>query len=455
MLASIIRMKILAIAVGVDGFGVWGILRPLIDFFENVIPQGFQQSVVRQTATLHQAQEKQRLRAFVGSSIVVFLFLAILSFCIVFFFADGISQLLTKSDESTGLIQLVALILPGLTFNGMLFSLLRGIKAVRLISIINVAVSTIMLAVSIPLILIFAMPGLLISMAIVEAVQIVILLLCVSRHIPLGIAMPKLADLQLFSQLGLILFSSSIIVWLTHYYLLIDYRQVFGKAPLGLFEAAHRLANFINAGVVMTMMAYVFPRMSEIRDSKSLSIEINLTLRTYLLVATPLIAVVALLQDEFLVLFYNIEFTAATALMPHLLMACFFQVIMWCFMITFIPQKKHAAYFIICLAISLLIPIFYFILRGIFKDTSLPVAMMIAYGIIATGAAFYLQMKNHFSWTTPAIRLLLASFIMLSIILFLPINDGLKWLLLPAWAIAGISLEHWKHYIQKYLPRKK
>ncbi|MBN1516211.1 oligosaccharide flippase family protein [Candidatus Sumerlaeota bacterium] len=441
--------------VGQMGFGIWGNLRLLVDLFESVLPQGFQQGVTRRVAELRAGNDDEALRRFAGASLTVFAGIAAISTLIVYLFADTLALKYTGSADNAPLVRLIAAALPGLTFSGLLYAVLRGLKRVRRLALISAAAAAIMAGVAIPLIVLFELPGLLLSLTVVELLQIALLTRAVKRDLTLTLQLPRWEDWRMFSGLGALLFGSGIVTWTSNNWLRVDYLALYGAETAGLFEAAFRLTNFILAAVLATMMAHVFPRMSEIESREEFSRELNLTLRAYLLVCTPGLLITALLENELLALFYDSTFIDAARmhLMAPLLMACFFQIVMWCFMITLIPRKRHAAYFLTCLGIALVIPAFYLPLRQADIPASLALAMPPAYALIGLGLMLYLMLRMGFYWEWAAFRMAAVSALVLFWALFLG-GDATEFRLmriaaLPLWAALAVPLGEWRRYLRQ------
>jgi PST family polysaccharide transporter len=181
MFFSLISQKILAIFIGAEGIALVGNLKNVIVFFEQFSILGTSNGLVKYYAQYK--DDKQQLGS-LFSTVFLFTFLAsLIAFIVLMFWSHSLNNIVFGSEYQYDYIfKILALIIPFMGVNAILYSLLNGFSAYKLFSklgVVSVICSTTLIAV---LTIKYNVKGSLIALSVTPVLQFLIYMVGISKE---------------------------------------------------------------------------------------------------------------------------------------------------------------------------------------------------------------------------------------------------------------------------------
>jgi PST family polysaccharide transporter len=170
---------------------------------------------------------------------------------------------------------------------------------------------------------------------------------------------PVLAELVRYGAASLVVGAATSLALLTIRSLIIDR---LGAEQNGLYQAVYGLSVQYMTLVTGAMATYSFAQLSAIASRllagaarrEELELEINNNVRLVLLVIVPVLAVVVLLREPGLALFYSPEFLPAASLFPLQVVGDLFLALAWAFGLALLPLGRVSPWLLVNLSAPLL-----------------------------------------------------------------------------------------------------
>ncbi|MBI5607679.1 MAG: oligosaccharide flippase family protein [Deltaproteobacteria bacterium] len=345
LLVSIVRTKIVALYVGKAGMAVLAQLADWQTLLATYVLLGSEQGLVALSADAwarHSREGIERLLRVVRTRIAPPVALALLVLALA---SPWLMPAVTGHDGTV-------LAGAGATLSLLLQlwvrprqSILNGAKAFGLIARSKIIESLSAVAVVIPLVLAFGLPGAMWSLAVVHLSSL-LATAWVWRQLPLPAvaAQPEHGNSQEGKTLrqfgGAILITGGAASLIS---LLLRRRiiEVLGLEQAGLWQVAHSLTLQYLGIVLGAMSAYSFPayRAAAQRPGQ-LEIEVNQTLRSVLLVITPIIVGLLTLREILILVLFSRDFSGAADLMQIQLVGDLFKVVAWATGLTLLASGR-------------------------------------------------------------------------------------------------------------------
>lgn len=137
MVFSLISQKALAILIGADGIAHVGNFKNIISFFEHFSILGTANGLVKYIS--EHKNDKQTLRNLFSTTFIFAFSASLLSFIVLFFFANKLNELIFGlSKDFEYIFKLFAFVVPFIALNAILNSLLNGLSNYKLYSKVNI-----------------------------------------------------------------------------------------------------------------------------------------------------------------------------------------------------------------------------------------------------------------------------------------------------------------------------
>jgi PST family polysaccharide transporter len=183
-----------------------------------------------------------------------------------------------------------------------------------------------------------------------------------------------------------------------------------GLAQNGVYQALFAISTQYLAIPLNAMTAYSFPRISQLRDVRTINLEVNSSTRVALLISTAGILGILVARDLVVRVLYSRQFIAAVPLFPVQMVGDLIKVVVVAIQLPMIPQERFRAR-------NLMSFVQYGVFAAIFFGV--PAAERLAGAIwghtVSWGVALvmmlaYLRRQNGFRFTPENARLLASSF---------------------------------------------
>lgn len=274
--SSLVLNKIIAVYVGPSGYAVMGQFQNLITLMTSLAGGVISTGVTKATAAHH---ENEALQHQIWQTAIRFsMYGALVVAACLFIFRGWLAQHVLNQTEMSDVFVWLAITLPIMTLNNILFAIVNGKKETRIFVLSNIIGGLIVVALIIGMTMIFGLHGILISYTLVPAFFLVTTLLFVTRtpwfsfkHLWGKINRPEMRKLAGFGVMGLL---SALLIPFS----LIVIRDHLG-AQLGLDVAGHWQATWKISEIYLTLVTgslavYYLPRLAEIKTSAELKAEI-------------------------------------------------------------------------------------------------------------------------------------------------------------------------------------
>ena len=272
ILTSLGLTKILAMSVGVSGFGIIGQLQSFITIVKTLASGAIDKGVVKYTAEYNDdfPQQKKIWRT-AGSICIIGSFL--ISFLLILF-RKLISDLIFNDTSFSGILIWLAFTLLMFTLNVFLMSILNGLKEIKLYIISSIFGNIFSLAVTAILSLKFGLYGALVALTINQSIILfVTITLCIRlkwfKLKNLFGSIDKIVTKKIFgfALIGIIsaIINPSIQIFLRNYI-----GELFGWDSVGNWHAINRISKLYLMFVTTPLSVYFLPRLSEIKEKSEL-----------------------------------------------------------------------------------------------------------------------------------------------------------------------------------------
>ncbi len=334
LLVSIVRVKIVALYVGKGGMAVLAQLADWQTLLATYVLLGSEQGMVALAADAWARNSRagiERLLRVVRTAIVPPVSVALLGLAAA---SPWLMPAVTGHDGTVvaGAGATAALVLQ--LWVRPRQSILNGAKAFGLIARSKIIESLLATALVIPLVLVFGLSGAVWSLAVVQLSSL-LGTAWVWRQLPLPAPADQPEEAHAHEGKTLRQFGSAFLITggaASLLSLLLRKRiiTVLGLEQAGLWQVAHSLTLQYLGIVLGAMSAYSFPAYrTAAQQPGQLQQEVNQTLRSVLLVITPIIVALLTLREVLILVLFSREFTGAADLLQIQLVGDLFKVVAW------------------------------------------------------------------------------------------------------------------------------
>jgi O-antigen/teichoic acid export membrane protein len=348
VLAGIARAKLNAIMIGAEGIGIVNQLSLLTQKLSMVTLSSMNHGVVKQIA---ESEKKSDLHKYHLAGVVKTYFLLILLTSVIMIFLFSIFRIeITKfilGDVSLiGYIWVIFISLPIVILNSIPVAILKGYKKVKEIAMARSISVIVNLIIFIPLIVLYSIKGaiILIPISFLSILIFNTYFTFKSCILPLKITKKDfkaskvnkkiMYELLTFSATGILI---ATVVSIADLYNRSLFVNVIGIESIGIYSPILTWSGIVLGLIVPTMYTYIFPRMSEIKDSQ-VSLLLNDVIRISLFLIIPLLMIGIPFRFEVINLFYSEEFVEAANYLPYHFFGLIFYLIFYSFSMALAPK---------------------------------------------------------------------------------------------------------------------
>lgn len=307
---GLIRNKVIALALGTNGFGIWGLYQTYIEMLSSFSTLGIDQSGVREIAKKSSNSDNLGKSIFIlrRTLLVISLFMSLIS--VVFSKSISISLFGTEKHYYGVIIVSCVILLNGITKGQT--SILNGLQDLRGLAISQILGSAIGSIITVSLVFVLGLKGIPVYLLII-ALTASISTWWMLRKLSIPIVIPKRAEAKTeiwnLLSLGFGFSITALIASLMTYFSRIYIGSVFDLSVLGIYQASWTISN-LYIGIILSAMGVDFmPRLMKIIDNKEkLTVLINEQMELGILISSIGIVTVLLFSSYILELLYSSEF---------------------------------------------------------------------------------------------------------------------------------------------------
>lgn len=271
VLSGLVLSKVVAYFLGPSGLASLGNLRNFVKIFTGFTAEGYQNGTVRYVSEY--CEQKEEREKVIATIFQLSLGIALVLGVVLWLFSKSFSNYLFQSIGYAYVIRSFSFGLPFLAINLLLIYILNGLENYKKLVLVNVALSTGSMVVSVILIVKYNLSGALIGVTLSPVVVFIInlLLLGSNRSIFKHLFKPNLFSVKVLKNMNvyyIMAIYSVVIVSVT--YLLIR-NVIINKLNIeeaGYWEAMNRISSFYNMFFLSLTSFYLLPQFSKTNNFK-------------------------------------------------------------------------------------------------------------------------------------------------------------------------------------------
>ncbi|MBK6774159.1 MAG: oligosaccharide flippase family protein [Ignavibacteria bacterium] len=445
LLSGIIRTKLLAVYLGVNGLGIFSQLTTFFNLLNFIIPLGIPLGLTKFISE----KEKEDLifiKTVYENILKLFLITSIVSGSVICIFSKYISQILLNTQDYYLFVILLGIILPVNVIGFFFDAYLKGLKQIKLFVRITVISSLVTLVFYFPLVYYFDIAGAILSLFVNS---FIVLYLSYSNLKKSGLTgkisltLPKFNNLGGIFQIGIGSLITGSVLQLMYLILRTITINELGIHENGIYQSIFNISQNYFGFIFISMSAYTLPKYSELKNDKDLIQEINVNLRIVLFAIVPLIGLFYLFQDAILTLAFSRDFLNAARLLKYQFLGDFFKTTSWILGLWLIARGKILIWVLLDVLYSInFIVIYYSLLEYYTKDlVAISMAYLICNLIHLILNIIVINKYLSFTFTKNNLIMILLSFLTIVMVIFTTdINLNLSYFLTPLFLIIWLFI---------------
>jgi PST family polysaccharide transporter len=347
-LVSLIRNKLLAVMLGPAGVGLVAQLVGVQNLAVGIVPLGMQTGALRYIA-MYRASEPERLARFVSTATRLFFVLSLAAMAVMLLLLHPLTVWATDSPRYMLFLVPPLLAIPFLVQTQTWLTFVQAGLDVRAYSRATVTTSVVGLLILVPLLLAFRLPGASMHLFAVAALGYLIARVTASRTMnPQLRASVRAARFDPGTARALFHFGAANVLpfALTMTFPFILRAQIvqdLGLGHNGLYQALFAISMQYLAIPLNAMVAYSFPRISQLREVEAINLEVNHAVRVSVLFSVAGILGILLTRDVIVTLLFSDRFIPALPLFPVQMVGDFLKAVCFAIQLPLLPQGRYAA----------------------------------------------------------------------------------------------------------------
>ena len=348
--------KVLAIYVGPAGYAVIGQFQSLLAMVFTFASGGVNTGVTKYTAEFHADPQKQQdvLRTATSISLLC----ACVFMALLVIFRKSLAAWTLADMQFSGVIVWLAAALIPMLLNGLLLAILNGRKEIKTYVIANIAGSLITALTAVLLVFKFGLYGVLVAMAISQALACVVTIWLFQRTCQmswknfLGPINPDIA--RRLGGFALISATSALAVPLAQMLIRDGLANRLGLHGAGLWQALWKISEMHLMLLTTTLSLYFLPRFSEIKEATGLHKEVMKCYRFVLPLVMVSASLIYLLREFFIPVLLTAEFLPLTEVLGWQMLGDVLKISSWVMAYTMISHAQVRIFIITELVFTML-----------------------------------------------------------------------------------------------------
>jgi antigen flippase len=427
MVFGLIRNKMIAVILGANGFGIWGLYQSYVEMVSTFASLGIDKSGVREIA-INSHNEKD-LKSTVFAIHTLQFFIAVIAFSIFSYFSKIISvYLFDTSDYKNGIIiaSFASLLTCFGNSNVAILNGIRDLKGLALSQIISSIIGTVIIVSIMSLLDTKGIPYFFLISSTIYALTSVIFLIR-NKLIDYRASINQLLKSAKFLITIGLGFSGSALVLTVSSFMINSYiSKEFDLGSVGIYQASWTISN-LYIGIILSAIGIDFmPRITKtIEDNIQAKKLLNEQMEFGLLISSLGILFILMFSKQILIFLYSKEFIMGTSIIRWQVLGVVLRVLGFPFGYALMAKNKPLLFFIIQLIFACLNYIFVILFTQIFGFKGLGMNYFFAYLIYTL--IIYLTCYRIIGYQPSnfLLRLILFISILVILVFFLPsLIDG-------------------------------
>ncbi len=332
MLCSLIRNKIIAIFLGVEGVGLIGLFNSSVEMVSSLTNLGLRQSSVRDVATANK-KGRDLLERVSGVVRKLSLILGLLGAMVFIGAAPLLSKVTFGNDQN---IWSFVLLSAALLFNALASgeqAILQGSEKLKIFAKSTVLGSVDSLLASIPLYYYLRVDGIISSLLLASFFTFLFNYIASKKE---NLKSQKVTIKTAFKEgapmlkLGMYMTISGFMTTLLNYILIAWMNRYSSITDVGYYQAGFTLVTRYVGLIFIAMSTEYYPRLASVQnDKEQLSLQVSRQMESSLLMLLPIITLFLLLQNWIIPLLYKSDFLAVTNYTIWAMPGVVFKAISW------------------------------------------------------------------------------------------------------------------------------
>lgn len=376
-----IRTKLLAVTLGVNGFGIYSQVLNFLNITNFLIPLGTPLGIIRYVADKESLGEKTN--PVFNSVILLISCIAVIITIVLIIFSSEISYLLFNTSDFSPLLIVASITIPFSIVSMLYDAYVKGLQLINVFVKITIISSISSLIITIPLVLFYGINGALLSILLAPIIFSVLSIIKLKNLRNIFFTIKDLSfckgSMNEILKIGLASLITGSLLQISLLICRIITIDNLGIEANGIFQSVLSISqNYF--GIIFTSMAiYSLPKFSSISENSELVLSINENLRFIVFLIVPLIIFFYVFREYVISLLYTNEFQKATDLFSFQFLGDFFKATGWIIGLWLIARKKTIIWIILDIIYSInLISIYYLVLNNFVNDIT---ALSISYCI--------------------------------------------------------------------------
>lgn len=383
MAIDVARIKTLAVFLGPAGVGTLSLLNSYHVFILSIVGLGLGTGIAKYVSVYSRQGDVFSVQKTVGNAFQMVGLFACIVFLFSLSFSPQLSESILQDRGSYSFIICYAVTFPLAVFPLIAGSALQGMKRVAALAKINVIRSIAAIALVIPMVYLFRLPGAVYSVVLTTLLHLILSAVYFKREtgvfkIFFWAPLDRNILRKLF-QYGL----TSLLVAVAYYFTQLLLRMLIvnklGLEMNGIYQPVWALTTAYLTLVLSSMSTYSYPRLCELSDLSKIRAELNGALRIAIIIIVPVMFFLLIARGAAIQVLYSSEFLQASDYMPVQIIGDFFKILCWSIGLYLLPSKRLATFIWLNLLQDALLLSLSVILIGPFKLHGIAAAFLISY----------------------------------------------------------------------------
>lgn len=350
-----ISNKVVAVFLGPSGMAILGNFRNLGAMLKSVATLGISTSLVKLVA--ENKENKKALSELYATFLSVFLIISSLLAIGVFFFAEGISQLLFDSSQWTTPIRIVGLSLPLVLLTTFWLAIYNGLEQFKTIVLIQLVSSFLVFIVTISLIYFHSIDGAIWAIALSELLMVLATFLFVIKdkrffqfNFRFLIKKEYVTAIQKFSAMALL---TAIIAPLTLLLIRNAITTNYSLAEAGYWEATTKLSSFYMVFFTSGLSLYYMPKLASLSTEDAFKQEVKVYFSSFVPLFLVMLLVLFFTKEWILKWVFTPEFLKLQSVLIWQFLGDFFKILTLAFGYQILVKARLKVYFFLEITFNL------------------------------------------------------------------------------------------------------
>lgn len=349
-----ISNKVVAVFLGPSGMAILGNFRNLGAMLKSVATLGISTSLVKLVA--ENKENKKALSDLYATFLSIFFIISSLLAIGVFFFAEGIAQLLFNSNQWTTPIRIVGLSLPLVLLTTFWLAIYNGLEQFKTIVYVQLVSSVLVFIVTISLIYFHAIDGAIWAIALSELLMVLATFVFVIKdkrffqfQFQFLIKKEYVTAIQKFSAMALL---TAIIAPLTLLLIRNEISTNYSLVEAGYWEATTKLSSFYMLFFTSGLSLYYMPKLASIATEDAFKQELKVYFSSFVPLFFVMLVVLFFTKEWILKWVFTADFLKLKSVLLWQFIGDFFKILTLAFGYQILVKTRLKVYFFLEIAFN-------------------------------------------------------------------------------------------------------